>query len=57
VKSPYYQSESFGKVLAFMAKHPRRCQLREVKGRRSVVISPIRSITEAYAVLKEIQEA
>ena len=56
VKSPYYQSEPFGKVLAFMAKHPRQCQLRDVKGKRSVIISPVRSIMEAYTVLENISK-
>jgi hypothetical protein len=39
-----------------MAKHPRQCQLRDVKGKRSVIISPVRSIMEAYTVLENISK-
>lgn len=30
--SPYYQSEAFGKLLGFIQKHPRECNLREQNG-------------------------
>ncbi|MBB3187874.1 transcription-repair coupling factor [Microbacter margulisiae] len=54
-QSPYYQSEIFGKLLTYLSHHPHRCQLREVKGKRSVVISSIRSISESYAILQTIK--
>ena len=31
--SPYYQSEAFGKLLGFIQKHPRECNLREQNGK------------------------
>jgi transcription-repair coupling factor (superfamily II helicase) len=55
-KSPYYQSDNFGKILSFMARHPRSCQLRDAKGKRSVVITPVRSISEAYGIIQRIDK-
>lgn len=37
-ESPYYQSEAFDKLLAFIQKHPRECNLRDQNGKRSIVI-------------------
>jgi len=54
-QSPYYQSEIFGKLLTYISRNPRRCQLRDVKGKRSIVILSIHSISETYAILKGIQ--
>ncbi|MEG1585434.1 MAG: transcription-repair coupling factor, partial [Bacteroidales bacterium] len=53
-KSPYYQSESFGKVLNYMQQHPRRCQLRELRGKRSMVVSNITTVEEAMHILQEM---
>ncbi|MEA4935685.1 MAG: transcription-repair coupling factor [Paludibacter sp.] len=52
--SAYYQSENFGKILHFMALHPRQCQLRDQNNRRSVVVSMVRTVDQAYRVLSEI---
>jgi len=52
--SSYYQSEHFGKILNFMAVHPRQCQLRDQNNRRSVVVSLVRTVDQAYKVLSEI---
>lgn len=48
--SMYYQSEAFGKVLHYMATHPRKCQLREQNQRRSVVFEGVKSIEEAFLI-------
>lgn len=52
--SGYYQTENFGKILHFMAVHPRQCQLRDQNNRRSVVVSLVRTVDQAYKVLSEI---
>jgi transcription-repair coupling factor (superfamily II helicase) len=52
--SSYYQSENFGKILQFVATHPRQCQLRDQQNRRSVVVSMVRTINQAYHILSEI---
>jgi transcription-repair coupling factor (superfamily II helicase) len=54
--SKYYQSEQFGKVLHYMATHPRRCQLREQNQRRSVVFEGVRSVDEAYLIFTGINQ-
>jgi transcription-repair coupling factor (superfamily II helicase) len=52
--SSYYQSESFDKLLAFVQKYPRRCNLREQNGRRSILIKEVHTVEAAYALLEEI---
>lgn len=47
----YYQSPAFGRILNFLQNNPRRCQLREVRGRRSMVISDISTVEEAVSIL------
>ena len=52
--SPYYQSDVFGRVLEYMTKNVRRCNLREANGKRSMVISDIPSLEAALTVCKAI---
>ncbi len=51
--SPYYQSPAFGKVIEYMSRYPRRCNLREQNGRRSMVV---KDITDVRSAVKEMQE-
>ncbi|MEG1616495.1 MAG: transcription-repair coupling factor [Bacteroidales bacterium] len=55
-RSPYYQSEPFGLVLNYMQQHPRDCQLRETKGKRSMIVSHIGSVEQAVQVLTWMKE-
>ena len=52
--SPYYQSQSFGKVIDYMAKYPRNCNLRENNGKRSMIVKEIPDVETAVRVLQEI---
>ena len=52
--SPYYQSQAFGKVIAYMMKYTRRCDLREQNGKRSMQIKDVTSVEEAVHVLQEM---
>jgi transcription-repair coupling factor (superfamily II helicase) len=52
--SPFYQSEAFGRLLDFVAQNPRRCTFRDQKGRRSLVMSDVKTVGEAVAILKGI---
>lgn len=52
--SPYYQSEAFGKVIDYMSKNPRCCNLREQNGKRSMVITKVESVETAVKILQEI---
>ena len=53
-ESPFYQSQAFGKVIDYMMKYTRRCDLREQNGRRSMLIKDIPDVENAVSVLQEI---
>ena len=53
-ESPYYQSEAFGKIIDYMSHNPRNCNLREQKGRRSMVITKVENVEAAVKILQEI---
>ena len=55
IESPYYQSEAFDKLLGYISTHPTTCNLRDLKGRRSIVIQPIPTVEKASKVLEDIQ--
>ena len=52
--SPYFQSVAFGKVIDYMTRYPRLCNLREVKGRRSMVIQQVETVEAAVKILQEM---
>lgn len=54
--SPYYQSEAFDKLLGFIQKHPRQCNLREQNGKRSITIKDVRTVEVACNLLQEIEK-
>ncbi len=54
MKSPYYQSDEFGRMLQYMARNPRRTKLREQNGKRSVVFTDIKSVEDAWTVFEGI---
>ncbi len=50
----YYQSEMFGKMLAYLTANPRRVQIRERNGKRSFAIADVTNVETAVAILSEI---
>ncbi len=52
--SPYYQSKAFDKLLDYIQKYPRNCELKERNGRRSVGIQHVPNVETACMVLSEI---
>ena len=54
--SVYYQSEAFDKVLNYIGYHPRQCNLKEKNGKRSMVVSDVKSVEQAVKVLREIDQ-
>ena len=52
--SPYYQSAAFGKVIGYMGRNPRYCNLREQNGKRSMVVKNVDSVEMAVGILQEI---
>jgi len=53
-QSAYYRSEAFDRILNYIGKYPRRCNLREVKGKRSMVIANVATVEEGVGVLTDI---
>ena len=53
-ESPYYQGETFGRILDYVSRHPRRCNFREAKGKRSVIITQVTSVEDALTICREI---
>ena len=52
--SPFYRSSAFSKVLRFVNKHLRRCQLNEAYGRNSLNIKNVPTVGEAVFLLREM---
>ncbi|NDV79395.1 transcription-repair coupling factor [Dysgonomonas sp. 511] len=52
--SPYYQSQAFDKLLGYIQNNPRKCELKERNGRRSVSIKQVPNIETACMILNEI---
>ena len=50
----YYESPAFGKILHYLQNDPQRCRLREVNGKRSILISGVRSVQEAVGIFSSI---
>lgn len=54
--SLYYQSVAFDKLLNYVQHNPRECQLRENKGKRSIIIKDIETVEKACKILDDIQK-
>ena len=53
-KSSYFESDQFGKVLAFVQAHPAISNLKEVKGQLRLALSNVNSIDYALHLLSEM---
>ena len=56
-RSAYYQSHTFGLLLDYIAENPRRCNLREANGKRSMIIENVKTVEEGVATLKQIMKS
>ena len=54
--SAYYQSKAFDSVLDFISHNPRRCNLKEIHGKRSMVVNEVKTVGEAVAVLNNMRK-
>ena len=52
--SPYFQSQAFGKIINYMTRYPRACNLRDQNGRRSMVIKEVPTVADAVRILQEM---
>ena len=53
--SAYYKSATFDKVLNYIAANARRCDLKEVRGKRYMVVSGVPTVGEAVKVLLKVK--
>ena len=54
--SAYYQSKAFDSVLNYVGANTRRCNLREIKGKRSLVVKQIPTVKDAVGILRKMNE-
>ncbi len=52
--SPYYQSNAFDKVIRYMQRNARNCNLREQNNKRSMIIKNVERVETAVSILEEI---
>ena len=52
--SAYYKSQAFDKVLHYIGNNPRRCNLKEISGKHIMIVSDVKTVGDAVAVLREI---
>ena len=53
--SAYYKSKAFDAVINYIGANPRRCNLKEVAGKRMMIVKGVVSVEDAVSVLREIK--
>ncbi|NDW11920.1 transcription-repair coupling factor [Bacteroides sp. 214] len=53
-ESLYYQSAAFGKLIDYMMKYPRNCDLREQNNKRSMIVKEVPNVETAVSILQEM---
>lgn len=54
--SAYYSSSLFGKVIDYISRNPRRCNLKEANGKRIIVVYDVKTVEEAVKTLRDIND-
>ena len=54
--SAYYKSRAFGRCLDYIGRNARRCTLKEKYGKRFMVVSGVKSVSEGVFVMREIEK-
>ncbi len=55
--SPYFQSEAFGNVLAFIKEHPKACVMKQVKDSLTLRFEHVNNVKKALSILKKLSGA
>lgn len=55
-QSTYYLSDTFNNLLTYIVNHAQQCQVRDINGKRSVVVNDIQSLKEAYAIICQLTQ-
>lgn len=53
-QSAYYRSKAFDRILDYIVANPRRCNLRDQNGKRSMVITGVATVEQGVAVLDAV---
>lgn len=53
--SAYYKSKAFDQVLSYISTHAQRCNLKEINGKRAMVVTGVKTVEDGVAVLKDIE--
>ena len=54
--SPFYRSETFGRIINYATTNFRRCKLDEQKGKRRMTVRDIKSVQQALNVMQQLTE-
>ena len=55
--SAYYKSAAFGNILNYIADNPRQCNLKEINGKRTMMINDVSTVAEAVGILRKMEGA
>lgn len=55
--SAYYKSRMFDNVLNYISRNPRACNLKEVGGKRMMIVSGVKTVGDAVRTLRSIEKA
>lgn len=50
----YYQSAAFGRILHYLQNDPKRCKIREINGKRSLLVEKVDSVQEGVGILSSM---
>ncbi len=53
-QSTYYLSDTFNNLLTYIVNHAHQCQVRDINGKRSVIVNDIQSLKEAYTIICQL---
>jgi transcription-repair coupling factor (superfamily II helicase) len=54
--SPFYTSPVFTNVVEYIKKHPATCKMNQARDKLALVISPVKSVTDALKILREMRQ-
>ncbi len=54
--SAFYKSETFEKALDYIGRNPRRCNIKESRGKRYMSVADVHSVEAAAGILREIDK-
>jgi transcription-repair coupling factor (superfamily II helicase) len=55
-KDEYFKSDTFGRILSFVQKHPRQCKMKDSAGKAMLMIENIISVDAAIELLTQMED-